>query len=186
MSSASTSTASGPPCNRTDGPPVITPNGDGEFAVDLPPELRTYIAEALQGLRSRLMTDTADPQLQRLFPAAYNNDGALNDEYQRLMRPELLESRLRSLDAVEQSIHAETVTRDDLNAWMQSVNSLRLVIGTSLDVGEEGLVLPPDDPRYPDLVLYELMSQLLMLIIDALYGGGGDGDPSRRKRFWRR
>jgi hypothetical protein len=161
---------------------VITPIGENQYAVDLPPELRTYIAEALQGLRTRLMSDTSDPEMQRLFPAAYNNDAELNDEYQRLMRSELVASRLTALDTVEQSIHADTVTGDDLTAWMQSVNALRLVIGTSLDVTEEGLDLPTDDPRYPDLVLYELLSQLLMLIISALHGG----ERPKRSRFWRR
>ena len=65
-----------------------------------------------------------DGDLQRLFPTVYNQHEHLDEEYQRLMRSELVASRLGALDTVEQTLDAETVTTDELNQWMQAVNVL--------------------------------------------------------------
>ena len=48
------------------------------------------------------------------------------------------------------------------------VAALRLVLGTLLDVGEEGLDLAPDDPRAEPYLLYESLGELLHLIVWSL------------------
>ena len=48
-------------------------------------------------LRDSLLTTTVDASLRRLFPTAYHNDAKKDAEYQRLMREELLASRLSSI-----------------------------------------------------------------------------------------
>jgi hypothetical protein len=162
---------------------VFPRNADGTYEVLLPVEIRQLLGQHLQRLRTRLMSDDDDPELRRLFPAAYNQDQRLDEEYQRLMRSELLASRLAALDTVEQTLEVDTLTTDDLNQWMQSINSLRLVLGTSLDVSEEPRQPAPDDPRLADYELYDLLNFVLVAILDALQSGAG---PARRRRFWLR
>jgi hypothetical protein len=158
---------------------VFPRQGDGSYVVRLPDELRELLADGLASLRVRLQADTTDPSLQRLFPTAYNQDEKLDAEYQRLMRSELLSSRLAALDTVERTLDAETVTGDDLQQWLQSINALRLVLGTMLDVSEEPQPIDPDDPDYEDRLLYDVLSYLLQAILEAL-------DDRRRGFFTRR
>jgi hypothetical protein len=157
---------------------LFIPAGDGTYRVQLPSELRRLLGELMAGLRGRLMSGSTDPELQRLFPAAYNQNPELDDEYQRLMRDELLASRLGALDAFEQTIDAETVTTESLNQWLQSINALRLVLGTILDVSEDAPHVDPDDPRAADFELYDLLNVLLSSILDALRRG------SKPTRTW--
>jgi uncharacterized protein DUF2017 len=162
---------------------VFPRNADGTYEVLLPIELRRLLGAHLEGLRTRLMADEDDPDMRRLFPTAYNQHQHLDEEYQRLMRSELLASRLTALDTVEQTLAVDTLTADDLNQWMQSINSLRLVLGTSLDVSEEPRQPDPDDPRIADYELYDLLNFVLVAILDALQSGTGQ---AKRRRFWQR
>ena len=75
--------------------------------------------------------------MRRLYPAAYAEDPELEDEYQRLTQEELRSGRLASVDAVEASVDAEVLDAEQLTAWMQAVNSLRLVLGTMLDITDD-------------------------------------------------
>ena len=80
------------------------------------------------------MLQTDDPSLRRLFPPAYTDDDDANDEFQRLMREELLEGKLAALEIVEQTAGAEHLTGEQLEGWLGALESLRLFLGTQLDV----------------------------------------------------
>ena len=64
--------------------------------------------------------------------------------------------RLANVDAVEASIDAEVLTEEQLTAWMQAINSLRLVLGTLLDINDDDqeLAFDPDDPEARTQALY--------------------------------
>ena len=51
---------------------------------------------------------------------------------------------------------------------MGTLNSLRLVLGTRLDVDEELPTLDPDDPLAPAYAVYEYLGWLLSQVVDAL------------------
>ena len=94
----------------------------------------------LAELRALLTSDDdASPLLQRLFPTAYPDDEEKEAEYQRLMREELVTSRVFQLDAVAGYLSDDEATLDEgqVIALMQSVNAVRVVLGTMLDVGED-------------------------------------------------
>ena len=51
---------------------------------------------------------------------------------------------------------------------MRSVNAVRLVIGTQLDISEELAPVDQTDPDYPRYGVYDFLSNLLAWIVDAL------------------
>ena len=44
---------------------------------------------------------------------------------------------MASVDAVEASVDADMLDADQLTAWMQAVNALRLILGTMLEITED-------------------------------------------------
>jgi hypothetical protein len=115
------------------------------------------------------MVDAADPRVRRLYPAAYADDAKAEQEYRDLTHEELRSSRLANVDAVEASIDAELLTEEQLTAWMQAINSLRLVLGTLLDINDDDLEIAfdPDDPEARTQALYGYLGGLLDEIVDA-------------------
>ena len=112
-----------------------------------------------------------DPKLARLFPPAYFNNAEAETEYQRLMRDELVASRLSSIATVDSFLaddQLKTVTFAQLDAFCAALNSVRLVLGTLLDVGEIDDYLDADDPRHDELALYNFLSWLLDAAITAI------------------
>jgi hypothetical protein len=143
----------------------------GLYRLEVPETERVMLRRLLPQLRT-VLTDEApdDDRARRLFPPAYTDDEAADAEYQRLMREELVTSHLAVLDTVEASLDATELTEDQLVAWMSSVNSLRLVLGTLLDVNEELEIgrLPDATPDIESYALYAYLSNLLGDMVDAL------------------
>jgi Domain of unknown function (DUF2017) len=139
---------------------------DGSFTIALPDNERDLL-ESLPGqLRELLQSD--DPSLRRLFPAAYHQDQEKEDEYQRLMREELMAVKISRAELLEQTARATTLTEGDLMGWMGAVNDVRLVLGTQLDVSEDSENVDDDDPRAPVFEIYHYLGFLLENIIKAL------------------
>ncbi|MGH9210574.1 MAG: DUF2017 family protein [Acidimicrobiales bacterium] len=124
--------------------------------------------QLVEQLREQLVASTDQPHLRRLFPPAYATDADRDAGYQVLTRDELLESRLAAIETVEATIDGGTLDKEQLTAWMTTLNSLRLVIGTRLDVDEELPLLDPDDPQAPAYIVYEYLGGLLAQVVDAL------------------
>ena len=141
----------------------------GSFAVTLDPRERELIRGLLGELRAMLALEPSDPRVRRLYPAAYATDQELEDEYQRMTREELQSGRLASIEAVEQSLEKELLTLEELTAWMQAVNSLRLILGTMLEITEDGQepVWDPNAPNAQTVALYGYLGGLLDEIVEA-------------------
>ena len=140
---------------------------DGTFRVRLPEEERDVLAALPGQLRDAL--DAEEPTLYRLFPPAYVDDDAGNAEYARLVGEGLLDGKLRALEHLRRTAHADTLTNDDLGAWLGGIESLRLALGTQLDVTEESYgPLDPSDPDAPRLALYHWLSWLQEEVVRAI------------------
>jgi hypothetical protein len=140
---------------------------DGTYSVDLGDTDRRLLGELLVQLRSLLSSDS--PALVRLFPPAYGDDEERNQGYAALAGAELVERRLDALSDVEATLHAEELTEEQLSTWMRSINDLRLVLGTVLDVDEDSI--PPsdlDDDTAPMYATYEYLGYLLDRVVAAL------------------
>jgi Domain of unknown function (DUF2017) len=133
---------------------------------------RAVLRSLLPQLRELVSSppDQQDERVRRLFPTAYHQDPEHDAEYQRFMHDELVASRLAAITRVEESLDATELTEDQLVGWMQSVNSVRLVLGTLLDVDEEPHA-PEVDESEPDAhgyALYGYLSSLLEEIVQAM------------------
>jgi len=142
---------------------------NGRYELRLDSRERQLIRQLLGELRELLALDSADPRVRRLYPAAYSDDTEKEDEYRRMTLDELQQGRLANVDLVEASIDADVLDADQLNAWMQATNSLRLVLGTMLDItdDEQELTFDPADPDARTQALYGYLGGLLDEIVDA-------------------
>ena len=110
---------------------------NGNYKIELADDHRQLVTQLVEQLRDSLATTTDDSNLRRLFPTAYNNDAKKDAEYQRLMRDELLESRLAAIDVTIKVIaQNDEISAEEIDAFARSINSLRLVLGTTLDIAE--------------------------------------------------
>ena len=144
----------------------IRRQGDGTFVVELDPEVRAMVGRFIDELRELLGTD--DPSLARLFPPPYGDDEERNQGYAVLAGAELRERRLAALDVVSANLDAESLTEEQLEAWMRSINDIRLVLGTMLGIEVEGDAPAPDSDAAPTYAVYEFFGVLLETIVQAL------------------
>jgi hypothetical protein len=151
------------------------------FVLDLDAD-EIHLLRRLVGEVRQLVTDGAsdDPKLQRLFPPAYSDDEAGETEYRRLMRDELVASRVAAIDAVEAVLSPAddpsvggpariVFDRAGLEALATSVNSVRLVLGTLLGIDDE---TDEPDSDVPEVALYHFLSWMLDGVVEALVTAG--------------
>jgi len=110
------------------GPQPLVEPVEGGYRVNLSRIEQRVLQQAFDDLRVMIAND--DPSTRRLTPTAHVDDPALDEEYRRMVGDDLRASQLAAFDVVEHSIDGSTVSRDELESWMRSVNAVRLVIGT--------------------------------------------------------
>jgi hypothetical protein len=146
--------------SRKGGIDLRIPDHEREFIRSLAPQMR------------ELLESSGDPTLDRLFPEAYPHDEDRQTEYRLLAHGELMDSHLAALTTLETTAGAEHLDDAEADAWMRAINEVRLVLGSRLDVTEEGFERPRDksDPRLPAFAAYDYLSMLQGELIDALAG----------------
>jgi Domain of unknown function (DUF2017) len=156
----------------------IERNRKGEFRLRLPAPERDALRAMPDQLRTLLTEQPDDPSLYRLFPVAYQDDPARDEEYRRLMHDELLEQHLTSLGVMQETVDADRLTEEQAVAWLSAMNDLRLVLGTRLDVSEETYEgdIDQDDPRFPQLAMYSYLGFLEEQLVAALAAALPRGD----------
>lgn len=152
--------------------PPIQRVRDG-FAFNITDDERQLVGRLLTELSQLLVGEADDARLARIFPPAYHlaDDAEADAEYQRLMREELVASRLTGITAVNAALQSpDVVDEETMVAFAQSINGLRLVLGTMLDVSEdEGPDdIDDDDPLAGERHLYDYLSWLLDAAVQAL------------------
>ncbi|MEY2401672.1 MAG: hypothetical protein QOJ08_1783 [Ilumatobacteraceae bacterium] len=143
------------------------------FVFNIGVDERELVSRMLTELSQLLMGEADDPRLIRIFPPAYHlaDDAEANAEYQRLMREDLVASRLTAITTVNQSLEsAGPVDEEAMVAFVQAINGLRLVLGTMLDVVEDHDPddIEDDDPLVGEHHLYNFLSWLLDWAVRAL------------------
>lgn len=146
---------------------------DGDLRLKLGAQEREVLASLPGQLRELLSVAPDDPSVRRLAPPAYVDDREHEAEYRRLMGDDLADRRLAALAVLEETAGRDRLTEEQAHGWLAALNSLRLVLGTQLDVHEdmEEMTVAPDDPRAPGLALYGYLSGLLWELVDALAEG---------------
>ena len=79
----------------------------------------------------------------------------------------------RRTRVVEETADADQLDERTAQAWLGALESLRLYLGTQLDVSEATYAedLDPDDPSAPALALYGYLSWLQEQAVEALSSG---------------
>jgi hypothetical protein len=149
-------------------PPVEAVDGGWRITLDV--EERNLLVRLVGELRALLTEGDADnPLLQRLFPTAYPDDEEQEAEYQRLMREELVASRLGAIEAVTGALeHPELLDEGQTVAFMQSLNAIRLVLGTMLGITDDASADLAERADTPEHHLYDFLSWLLEWTVRSL------------------
>jgi Domain of unknown function (DUF2017) len=143
------------------------------YVLRIAPQERTLIVRLLAELGELLTAPADQPATARLFPVVHPDDPEREAEYQRLMRDELVTSRLAGIETVKGVLDGTTkkvtFTEEQLTSFMQAVNGVRLVLGTILNVSEDDEVEEIED-HVPEYQLYAYLSWLLDSAVVAASG----------------
>lgn len=136
-----------------------------EVVVHLLGELRTEVQSAKEAAHDELPA-----HMKRLFPTAYHADQAMNAEYRRLTHSDLADAHLAAIDdATALLAPGRVFAVADLSRFVMAINSMRLVLGTLLDVSETDHDDPSeDDPGAAQRQVYDYLGWLLQESLDEL------------------
>jgi hypothetical protein len=154
----------------------------GGYLIELGEDEAALVSRLLDELRQLLTNPSPDSSerllIVRLFPVAHPEDEDAEAEYQRLMRDDLVQSKLEAIARVETVLTAErrsdrVVDEEGLVAFMQSLNGIRLVLGTMLGVTDdpEAEEVEEQIENSPEYHLYAYLSWLLEHCVRAVSGG---------------
>jgi len=143
------------------GRKMFTATKDGRIKVNVDDGVLGLVGSLSDQLRELLLVDDAE-ELRRLYPTAYPDDPERQADFHGIVHDQLLMARLDAIDRVEATLHDDNLSIDDADAWLSTINQIRLVLGTRLDVGEDDdPIIDEDDPRAPAQVIYQVMSHVL-------------------------
>jgi hypothetical protein len=152
-------------------PRQIERDGAGGVRLRFADEELFLLRELLAQLEP-LLEDPDDPAVRRLFPPAHS-EPEHEEQYRSLVRDQLVASRAKALATVRETLGRETLSADEADAWLGTLNDLRLVLGTRLDVTEDIDYenLDPSNPRDRDLAVYAYLSWLQEQLVEAVGEG---------------
>jgi hypothetical protein len=110
-----------------------------------------------------------DPALARLFPDAYGDDAAAATEFRRYTESDLRAGKRAAASHVVSQLQPLlpaggklVLDRDDVDVWLTWLNDVRLVLGTRLEVTDDGYDedLDPEDPRWELTQVYGWLAWL--------------------------
>jgi hypothetical protein len=147
----------------------------GRLRLRLDPAERELLSMMFDELQALLDSDADDDDvvLQRLYPAAYRDDGDAESEYRALTEESLRSLRDERLDACR----ADLTTGDDIDLgdddtarrWIQVLNDLRLALGTRLGITEEDdHDIDPTDPESQPRVVYYWLTAVQDSVVSGL------------------
>ncbi|HVF08507.1 MAG TPA: DUF2017 family protein [Actinomycetota bacterium] len=154
--------------------------GPDRFGVRLSARERDAVRTFTEQLKTLLTSEhpSSDEAVARLFPPALPEDVLGNLEYEQRHGDDLLLGKLDALDTVERTLGADELTEAELLAWLGSLNSIRLVIGTRIGVTEDSVEgdFAGDEQAAEMFSLYAYLTWLEGWVIEALdEGPSADG-----------
>ncbi len=144
----------------------------GGWRINLDDEERNLLLRLMGELQALITGPDDNELLRRLFPVAYPEDEEKEAEYQRLMREELVASRLAAIESVSRTIdpaHAKALLDEgETIAFMQSINAIRLVLGSMLGITDDASADAANETDTPEQHLYDFLSWLLEWTVRSL------------------
>jgi uncharacterized protein DUF2017 len=147
---------------------------------------RLETADAFDALVADMQVDqdepevSEDPVLKRLFPTAYPHDSAASADFRRFTERDLRAQKvteaqvvLNRLEATALGAHDLKIPRDEVEAWLRTLTSVRLAVATRLgisdaDSAEQLADLPEDDPRSFLISVYDWLGFAQETMVNAL------------------
>jgi hypothetical protein len=140
--------------------------------------------EEITGIKTGNADAPSDPTLRRLLPDFYKSDDgdpladsadSLNAALRSLHEPQILEAKRvaaqQLLETIPDAGGRFELTEEAANAWISSVNDIRLTLGVMLDIGEDGPDrLPEDHPLATHLDVYQWLTVLQEYLVLVLMG----------------
>ena len=155
-------------------------HGAEGIIVTLRKEERSAVAAILEQFR-QLLVGGKDPSLLRFQPPVHIHDRRASEEFWEMTGDSLLRHRLEAIETVEAGLDGAPLDDDAVAAWMQTINSVRLYLGSTLEVGAATFNPPQegDQPRQAArYALYEwlggLLEQLVLVATTDLPAGSDD------------
>ena len=157
----------------------------GELRLRLDPVEVDVLTAVLTELADALADDALDgddPVRQRLFPAAYRDDGAAAEEFRSITESALTADRVeRTRRCVADLAGApapgggtEVTLDDDAGTrWITTLNDVRLALGTRLGITEDDPGDDAEDPDAPDFqqrAIYYWLTGLQDSLVQSLMG----------------
>jgi len=134
---------------------VIRARSDGRFDVVLSQQIREILDDAVDGVDDLL--DQPDlPALRRLHPNPYPDDHEQAAAWRLLAGEQLRDMRRESFESLRRIHTLDIVTDEELWTWIRSLNTIRLVLGTTLGIEEDHIDYPEPDPGDVSRGLWEL------------------------------
>ncbi len=127
-----------------------------------------------------------DPVRDRLFPRAHLDPTAdeAEREWQSAVHGDLVRRKSEALEALLASLDVELgkarkpvdVALDPETAehWAAALNDVRLALGVVLEITDEEINVSRRDPRAPGLELYQWLTMMQGVLVDALLGGSDE------------
>lgn len=111
-----------------------------------------------------------DPALARLFPDGYSDDKHASADFRRFTEQDLRAQKQAALATTRETLTdwagKANVSNQQAQDWLRALNDLRLVLGTRLEITDEGdQDFDSDDPG---MHLYNYLTYLQGTLIDAL------------------
>lgn len=138
--------------------------GDG-VEVGLHEHEQEVLANLIVDLRHLLMSGSHEA-LRRLNPPAHPDNEEAEAAYRAMVDDDMLRARLELLDVVDAGIGGTTLDDSGVQAWMQGLNMIRLILGERLEL--DGADLEAHDlPEGPAQFLFEWTGELLERLVRA-------------------
>ncbi|GII91315.1 DUF2017 domain-containing protein [Sinosporangium siamense] len=116
----------------------------------------------------------SDPVLARLFPSAYEDDEQAT-EFRRYTEATLRDAKRADAQTMLDTAQPGRLELNDdqAQAWLRSLNDIRLALGVRLgvteEIHEEIANMSQEDPRYPAYVTYDWLTYLQDTLVRALW-----------------
>ncbi len=147
-----------------------------------PPQWSEDPLERWANERDARLLDLDDPAVSRLFPDASSNSEEAAD-YRRLMEAELRSQKAADAALVLEAVEGAqgkaepniAIPVSEQQAWLRTLNAIRLVLGARLGIEDEHdaeLVdgLDAEDERGPVADVYHWVGYVQSLLLDAITG----------------
>ena len=117
-----------------------------------------------------------DPVLARLLPDGYRDDPEAASDFRRFTETSLRSAKVESAQMLLQTLPAGggrvRLSREQAEAWLRSLNDVRLALGVRLGVTDDFDALnddvAADDPRHAYVQVYQWLAFLQESLVSAL------------------